>query len=268
MSGPTESELQLQIHQRLLDELSQGHQAFETHIDLLEDVIFRCTRSGVFTLLNPAWARLLGWSVDTTLGTPITEFMADQDAAAALLQAMAQNDSISCDVKLGSRYGLTRQFRLRAKFNGEWYGSLQDVTDMLNVIAELHESQRQSRKLSQVASRTDNLVIITDADGVIEWVNQSFETVTGYTMSEVRGRRPGDFLQGANTPAQTIRLMSEGIRNAKGFTAEVINYTKAGKPYWISIDCSPVFDRDNKLINFIAIERDISEQKNLENLLR
>lgn len=268
MHDPRDNELQLQVHQRLLDKLTETHHSFVTHVDMLEEIIFRCTSEGALSLLNPSWSRLLGWPVESTIGCNLCDFLADAESKEIILASLKSNEPIAYDVKLKSRYGLIRHFRLRARFNGSWYGSLQDITDTLNVIEELHESKKQAIKLSQVASRTDNLVIITDANGVIEWVNQSFETITGYALSEVRGRSPGSFLQRKDTPEETIQLMSEGIRSKTGFTAELINYTKSGQPYWIAIDCSPVFDQQHKLINFIAIERDISAQKHLENMLR
>src|SRR5579862_5530653 len=57
----------------------------------------------------------------------------------------------------------------------------------------------ESRKLALVASRTNNAVIITDALGRIEWVNEGFTRITGYGIAEVLGRKPGSFLQGILT---------------------------------------------------------------------
>jgi PAS domain S-box-containing protein len=57
-------------------------------------------------------------------------------------------------------------------------------------------NREQFKLLSLVADETDNLVIITDASGLIEYVNPGFCNLTGYTPDEVMGRKPGDFLQG------------------------------------------------------------------------
>ena len=58
--------------------------------------------------------------------------------------------------------------------------------------------------LALVASKTDNAVIITDREGKIEWVNDGFERISGYTLEEASGRKPGHLLQGPDTDPETV----------------------------------------------------------------
>lgn len=135
-------------------------------------------------------------------------------------------------------------------------------------VTELRKQESQIRLLSLIASNTENLVIITSAAGEIEWVNQSFMRVTGYAMEEVLGQKPGHLLQGKESSQETIAQIRDSIQKGIGFTGEILNYTKAGKPYWISLDIQPIRNGLGKVEKFVAIEMEITEKKLLERKLK
>ena len=131
----------------------------------------------------------------------------------------------------------------------------------------LRASESESRRLSVVASRTINAVILTDAAGKIERINAGFERITGYTLAEVRGRKPGSFLQGPETDSVVVARMRDGIANGTGFVEEVRNYSKAGVPYWLAAEVRPLHDDQGVLTGFMAIESDITARKETEQRL-
>ena len=131
----------------------------------------------------------------------------------------------------------------------------------------LQNQASEARKLAYVASRTDNSVVITNSTGEIEWVNTSFERLTKYKLDEIRGRRPGHFLQGKDTKPETATYMSQQVKAGKGFNVEVLNYSKQGREYWLRIDAQPIFNDEGVLTNFIAVELDITSQKQTEERL-
>ncbi|MFA6962184.1 MAG: CHASE domain-containing protein [Opitutaceae bacterium] len=134
--------------------------------------------------------------------------------------------------------------------------------------ASLREAEAESRKLAMVADRTSNAVIITDSQERIEWTNEGFTRITGYTFDEVRRRRPGDFLKGPLTNPATSKIMREGIASRQGFNVEIINYGKAGSPYWLHIEVKPLHDQEGVFTGFMAIESDITERKSAEQKLQ
>ena len=134
--------------------------------------------------------------------------------------------------------------------------------------AQIQENLLEMNKLTQVASRTNNAVIIADPMGRIEWVNQAFFDITGYTLEEVKGKTPGSVLQGEKSDANVIEYMREKIRKVEGFNTEIINYHKTGREYWIAVEVRPVLDEKGELLNFIAIETDITERKLSEARIR
>jgi PAS domain S-box-containing protein len=134
----------------------------------------------------------------------------------------------------------------------------QDDTTALTV------ANRELTKLSEVAARTDNPVVITDALGLTEWVNDAFVSVTGYPLHEVVGRTPGSVLQGSGTDVATVELLRERIGAGEPCEVEILNYTRDGEPRWLHIAITPVRDAQGVLTSFIAVERDVTERREFE----
>lgn len=125
----------------------------------------------------------------------------------------------------------------------------------------LDRSNNQRALLAEVAARTDNAVIITDPAGRIEWVNTGYTRITEYTLEESLGRKPGELLQGPGTDAGTVAHMSDRLKQGEGFEVEILNYAKSGRAYWLATEVRPLRDDAGRITNFIAIERDITEDK-------
>ena len=119
-------------------------------------------------------------------------------------------------------------------------------------------------KLALVAERTDNSVVVTDAQGRIEWVNPAFTRITGYTLEEVFGRRPGHVLQGPNTDRATVEYTRRQLAQGEGFCVELINYSKSGREYWIAIETQPIKDATGRVTNYMAVASEITERKEAE----
>jgi len=121
--------------------------------------------------------------------------------------------------------------------------------------------EAEQRKLALVAARTDNAVVVTDAKGYIEWVNEGFTRTTGYSLAEVRGQKPGSFLQGPETDPRTIAFIRESLRRGDSFSTEILNYRRDGRKYWLAIEVQPIRDEAGKITNFMALESDITDRR-------
>ncbi|EDM26560.1 putative sensory box sensor histidine kinase/response regulator [Lentisphaera araneosa HTCC2155] len=118
--------------------------------------------------------------------------------------------------------------------------------------------------LAMVAMSTENAVIVTDATGHIEWVNEGFTRITEYQLYEIIGKKPGDFLQGEKSSLQTRENIRKALIEQKPITVEILNYSKSGREYWLNMNIQPIFDKNNILQKFIAIELDVTVQKKIE----
>ncbi len=131
---------------------------------------------------------------------------------------------------------------------------------------DITESVRQREHfnlLSLVADETDNSVIITDANGRIEYVNSGFSRLTGYQLDEVLGKKPGEILQGEHTDPGTVDRIRQKLDAREPFYEEILNYGRGGNAYWISLSINPVFGPDGKLQRFISVQANITDTKTL-----
>lgn len=128
-------------------------------------------------------------------------------------------------------------------------------------ISQQKSDQKQLELLSLIIQETQNAVIVTNAEGKIEWVNKAFEKITEYSLDEVKGKTPGSILQGKETDPVSVNYIREKIRNAEPFVTEIFNYKKSGNGYWLRINGQPIFDKSGNVTGFFAIEEDITMEK-------
>ena len=168
--------------------------------------------------------------------------------------------------------GTSREVKIEGKDGNTLWGrlSLSKVdlnnrtlyTAFIKDVTEEVEQREMQRMLSLVANETDNAVIITDSKGLIEYVNNGFYRLTGWSLDEVRGKKPGSFLQGEETDPRTVDVIRQKLQNREAFYDEILNYKKDGVPYWTSLSINPVFD-NGELVNFIAVQADITRVKQM-----
>jgi len=143
------------------------------------------------------------------------------------------------------------------------------VTD----ITERRKAHEQLKLLETCVEHLTDLVIITEADLLEEpgprivFVNEAFVSRTGYGRDEVMGRSPR-FLQGPKTDRASLDRIREAMRFGLPVQVEIINYTKAGGEFWLDLKIVPVKDPAGRITHFVAVERDITERKQAENLLQ
>jgi PAS domain S-box-containing protein len=142
---------------------------------------------------------------------------------------------------------------------------IQRITEQRN---ELRIKNLELRKLSIVASKADNAILITDKDGIAEWVNDGFVRLTGYSFEETIGKYPGSFLHGKGTDQSVVAELKRAISDHHPFTGELCKYKKDGSRYWTQITMTPILADENDANRFIFIESDITPRKLVEEKMR
>ena len=140
-----------------------------------------------------------------------------------------------------------------------------DLQRLANLLTEqrarLREQEEQTRKLALVAARTDNAVIVTDAAGRIEWVNEGFTRMTGWLLDEIIGKQPGDFLRCPEADPGADSFMSQCLQQQRGFRVEMLNFHRSGRKYWSSIEIQPIRNEAGEVVNFMSIESDVTQRR-------
>ena len=130
-----------------------------------------------------------------------------------------------------------------------------------------HEAEDMLRKLSRAVEQSADLVIITNREGVIEYVNPAFETLTGYCRQEVIGKTPRILKSGQQSRALYQELWSS-ILSGRVFRGTLVNRKKNGELFYAEKTITPVRDAQGDITHFISNDRDITEKYKLEAQLR
>ncbi|HEX5683505.1 MAG TPA: EAL domain-containing protein [Ideonella sp.] len=130
--------------------------------------------------------------------------------------------------------------------------------------AKLAAQTQQLQRLALVADRTQNAVVITDAQARVVWANAAFTGVTGYSLEEACGLRLGTLMQASETDdaaASAPRVaLSRALDEGTPLRVELLNRGKHGRSYWVDLDIQPLRDDAGTLTGFVAVETDITSQ--------
>jgi PAS domain S-box-containing protein len=131
----------------------------------------------------------------------------------------------------------------------------------LNLIKK--QSGVQLKLLYQAINQAPVSLLITDASGIIQYVNPAFEEITGYKKEEVVGEK-AQILQSENYDHSFLEKIRDEIKNKKVFRDEIISKRKNGDPYWEVISVSALKNEKGDIEHFIVISRDITESKKIQ----
>ncbi|MBA2611156.1 MAG: PAS domain S-box protein [Bacteroidetes bacterium] len=152
--------------------------------------------------------------------------------------------------------------------------SIKQIISVSRDITEQKKEEQRLKLLESVVKNTNDAILITEAEPFDEpgpkiiFVNEAFTKLTGYTAEEIIGKTPR-ILQGPNSDKEALAELGRKMRNWEPCELTTINYKKSGEEFWIIFSLTPVADEKGWYTHWIAIERDVTEQKikELENEL-
>lgn len=224
-----------------------------------------CKSNGQIYWCNDEYEELTGFDRSEIYGKTPLEIgkcaESDEVEIKKMITAFQNKKSFQIDLIHTTKQG--RKFWSRSKGqpiigeNGQFH-----YFAMVDDISDDKLNQEKLNILSSIADKNINAVIISDKFGNIEWINQSFEKMTGYSLAEVVGKKPGTFLQGKDTNPETIKYLKTQISKGEPFNCEIINYSKSKQKYWVRIQGQALKDQYGKIFNFFAIEQEVTLEKN------
>ena len=124
-------------------------------------------------------------------------------------------------------------------------------------------AEQELRKLSRAVEQSPSVVVITDVQGKIEYVNPKFTEITGYTPEETLGQNPRILNSGAQ-PEAFYRDLWDAITSGREWHGEFCNRRKDGSVYWESASISPIRNGRGTITNYLAVKEDITDRKRAE----
>jgi PAS domain S-box-containing protein len=254
-------------------ELRESKELYALLANNTQDLVALHALDGTFLYVSPSFERVAGYSPNDLIGINSYQFFHPDDVERireylrAKVLGGDENEPIvyRFRTKDGSYLWLeTNATPIIQPVSGEVVKILTSSRD----VSKRVQAEEEMRLLALIAKETDNMVIITDAEGRIEWVNEGFTRISEYTLEEVIGKTPGRLLQGPKTDPETVKFMARARALGEPFVVEALNYSKSGKEYWAQIHSEPLRDPSGRVEKFFSLQLDITELKRREAQLR
>jgi PAS domain S-box-containing protein len=176
--------------------------------------------------------------------------------------------------------------------NGQWWGCLDIVDGRFKRLWSQHEldaltmavdvlaaalerqwseavskaQQKELRKLHRAVEQSPHPIVITDVQGIIEYINPSFTQVTGYTFAEAVGNTPRILKSGKTEPEEYENLW-QTVTSGNIWRGVFYNKRKDGHCYWDEATIYPITDTDGTITHFLSIKEDVTDRKRVEKAL-
>jgi len=253
------------------EQLRKSEERYRGLVDSLKEVVFQTDATGLWTFLNPAWAEVTGFRVDDSLGNHFRDYIYpdDRERSEMLFASLLDRSSDSSHHEIRYRFadGGFRWVEVFARLlvddEGEVIGTAGTLTD----VTERRQREEQLRKLIRAIEYAGESIIITDAEGRIEYVNPAFTRIAGYEPAEVLGLKPS-ILKSGKQDEQFYAELWQTLSSGQQWSGTLIVRRKSGEFYPASMTASPIFGENGEITNYVGIQQDISEQQMLETQLR
>lgn len=224
-------------------------------------VMWAIDNTGVFTLSEGKALEKLGIKPGQVVGQSVFDVYKDYPDIIRDSEAALHGNPVNSIVHVAGRI-------FHAYYNPlkDRQGNITGVMGVANDITDLQQIEAEMHILSSALEQTADLVLITNVDGIIEYVNPAFEATTGYSREEVLGKKP-NFLRSGKQDVQFYQRLWETILNGEVFSDIFINARKDGSIYYEEKSITPIVDKQNKITHFIATGKDISERMRVQERL-
>ena len=214
---------------------------------------------------------MLGRTEVELQGASVAELLPDQGVIDRLRAVLSTGSRMpGRQLELAGRDGAPRQWRVHAAATKLADGErdeavrlvllLEDRTQEQLLRAGAEEVEGQRQLLLRAIEQSANTVLITAADGRIEYVNPQFTRSTGYTAEEARGHNPR-FLKSGETSPEVYETMWRTLIAGETWHGQLCNRKKDGSLFWESATISPVLAADGSVGQYVAVKEDVTDRR-------
>ncbi len=215
--------------------------------------------------VNDHFAQMHGWAANDLLGRNLTVFHNEEQLPQvySLLGILKAEGSFSAqEVDHARKDGSVFTALMNASVIFNEKGEPLFMTTTAIDITEIKAARLDLLKLTQAVVQSPVSIIITDTNGIIEYVNPAFTKISGYHSEEVIGQHTRIFNSGRHS-AEIFEELWSVIHEGKTWQGELLNKKKNGELYWEKATITSIRNEQGDMIRFLAIKEDISEQKKL-----
>lgn len=256
---------------RVEAELYESEARFRQLADNIDEVFWMADANTHQVLYySPAYERVWGGAREQAYAQPDTwsKSIHPEDRPrvdSALVQL--RHGPATAEYRIHRADGQVRWIRDRAFPVRDASGTVIRFAGIAEDFTERKLSQETQVRLSAAIEQTAEVIVVTDEKGIIQYVNPAFERVTGYTRAEAVGQTPR-LIKSEKTAVDMYRALWAELNAGKVWGGQLTNRRKDGSHYDIEITITPVRDSAGKIINHVAVSRDVTYQRSIEDQLR
>jgi PAS domain S-box-containing protein len=248
--------------QKLKDSELRYRRLFEAAQD---GILILDAKTGMIEDVNPYLIKMLGYTREEFVKKRLWEVGAFKDIESSkdAFEALQENEYIRYDdLPLRTKSGQLVQ----VEFVSNVYAVGDEKVIQCNIrnITERRLAEEALRLHSSALNAVATTVVITDRDGMIEWVNPAFTKLTGYTPAEAIGKNPRDLVLSGRQETAFYKHLWDTILAGNVWHGELINRRKDGSMYTEEQTITPLKDANGSISHFIAMKQDITERKQAE----
>lgn len=251
--------------QNLLQEKNKA----QNYLNIAGVMIMTLDRDGRVSLINKEGCKILGYPEYQVLGQNwFTKFLAPEDAAEMKLvfEDLISGNETSYRTKENFVITKTGEKRLITWNNALIRDNENNIVGTLSSGQDITEKRLIEDKLNLQSAALEaaaNAIVITNKKGSIVWANQAFTEISGYTREEFVGQTPRVLKSGLHNEHFYENLWNT-IMDGKIWHGEIVNRRKDNRLYTEEMTITPVRNRAGEVEHFIAIKRDVTERKRLQ----
>ncbi len=234
--------------------------------------LFESAKDGILILdadtgkvvdVNPFLLQLLGYSYDAIYGQYIWELGVFKDIAASkdAFKALQDNEYIRYD-DLPLETLDRRPIAVEFVSNVYLVDHSKVIQCNIRDITERKRAAAEHKRLMAAIEQAGEAIVITDAQGIIQFVNPAFERTTGYSREEAIGRNHS-ILKSGQQDELFYRNLWDSISGGRTWEGHMVNKRKDGTLYTEEMTISPVRNDSGRIVNYVAVKRDITEHLRL-----
>ena len=252
--------------------LRQSEEKFRTIFNNAPIGIYRTSYGGRLLEANDTLARMLGYHDRLDMLASVKNLSTDIYPAPGerrrLLDALVKSPKgVRIEIEFKRRDGSPFHAVVNASLQMDQNGRPAYLDGSIEDIADLKKAESELRRLAAAVEQSGEIIVITDPAGCIQYVNQSFERITGYSRGEAIGRSPRMLKSGEHDPA-FYRDMWQTVSRGQVWNGRIVNRRKDGSRFTEDATISPVIDGAGQIVNYVAAKRDITHELAVENQYR
>ncbi|MBE0583124.1 MAG: PAS domain S-box protein [Desulfofustis sp.] len=247
--------------------ISRGKHEWEQTVDAIDDIITIMEADLRIIRANRAAHRLFGYRLGELVGRRCYEVFHGRQEPCNLCPAAAPTENGAAHRYLVRNDVLGRVFELSVSKIPSADGSISRIVQIARDVTDTLRQEEERLRLSTAIGQTSEMVVITDVQGIIRYVNPAFTETTGFTREEAIGRNMNLLRSGHHDQAFYQQLW-ETILAGRVWKGRLTNRKKDGSLFSEMTTISPIIDADRTVSAFVAVKRDISREEELEKQLQ